>query len=240
MARIVHGFHIIKYKYYVSFIIGGLLSLLFGIFFLEKIKIVSVTHLWLGLMVSLLRLILAYLLSLTVALIIAFFIGQNKIGDRFIPLFDLLQNLPSFALIPFFIYFFGYTNFMVIIFAASSMLWPILFYVIHSLKTARSDFNDAATIFGAVGWKRKIYYLFPLCFSAAITGSIVSFSIGWEAVIGIEIIGLSNGIGVFLNNAISSNRGAFIFGLFVLLLIVFIINRLVWMPLLKKSQQYAE
>lgn len=240
MARIVHGFHIIKHRYYTPIIVVSLGALLIFLYFLSGASNISTSQLYMGLGLSLYRLFTAYLLSLAIALIIALSIGQSKIGDFLIPIFDLLQNLPSFALIPLFIAAFGYTNTMVITFAASSILWPILFYVLHALKTSRVDFNDAATIFGAVGWKRGLYYLLPLSFSSAVVGSIVGISIGWEAIIGVEIIGLSNGIGIFLNNSFVNSRGLFTFGIFSLLLVVFILNRLVWMPLLKKSQSYAE
>lgn len=241
MARLVHGFKIVKRRNYIFISIICLCAIIvFLPFIFGKIGGVSLKELYFGLGLSFYRIILAYIISLAVAIVIAISASQSKAGDFFIPIFDLLQNLPSFALIPLFAYFFGYTNIMVIIFAASSILWPILFYVLHALKTVRNDFNDAATIFGAVGWKRVFYYLLPLSFSSAVTGSIVGFSIGWEAVIGVEIIGLTKGIGVFLNGAIQSDKQSFVIGISALLLLVFIINRLVWMPLLKKSQLYAE
>ncbi len=240
MAIITHRFHIPRHRYYIPFIASLLCALVILSYYLTGITNISADKVYAGLALSLYRLILAYALSLVIALAIALSIGQSKAGDVLIPVFDLLQNLPSFALIPLFIAAFGYTNLMVITFAASSIVWPILFYVLHALKTARTDFNDAATMFGAVGRKRAWYYLLPLSFSSAVVGSIVGISIGWEAIIGVEIIGLSNGIGVFLNSTFIANRGAFTFGIFSLLLAVFILNRLVWMPLLKKSQSYAE
>ncbi len=240
MVRLIHGFRIIKHRHYIPISILVLCLLIAALYFVGQISGVSSEQMYLGLGLSLFRLILAYLISLGVALTVALTIGQSRVGDFLIPVFDLLQNLPSFALIPLFISLFGYTNLMVITFAATSILWPILFYVLHSLKTARGDLNDAATVFGARGWKRIIYYFLPLSFSSVVTGSIVGFSIGWEAVIGVEIIGLSNGIGVFLNGALISNRHAFTFGLLALLLVVFIINRLIWLPLLKRTQFYGE
>lgn len=241
MARTVHGLKITRHrKYHIPTIIIGILVLFGAVAVIGGIGNMSVQALYMGLGLSLYRLIVAYVISLVVALLIAVPLSQGKIGDTLIPVFDILQNVPSFALIPLFVYALGYTNGMVIIFAATSILWPILFYVLHALKAARSEWNDAATIFGAVGWKRSLYYLLPLSFSSAVTGSIVGFSIGWEAVIGVEIIGLGSGIGVFLNNTLATDRGIFALALFSLLLAVFIINRLVWMPLLKRSQLYGE
>jgi ABC-type nitrate/sulfonate/bicarbonate transport system permease component len=171
--------------------------------------------------------------------VIAISISNSKLGDMLIPVFDVLQNLPSFALIPIFVVWLGYTNLMTIIFAATSILWPILFYMLHTLKTASKDLDDAAKIFGATGLKKVLYYSLPTAFPAAVTGSIVGFSIGWEAIIGVEIIGLSSGIGPFLSAYSKNDNQLLILGVSTLLVIVFLINRLVWMPLLKKSQLYA-
>lgn len=205
-----------------------------------RVSSISTSALLLALGLSFYRLLVAYIISLILGVALAVTLGRGKIGDFFVPVFDVLQNLPSFALIPVFVLLFGYTNKMAILFAASSVLWPILFYVLSALRTAKTDFNEAATMFGAVGLKRIFYYLIPLSFPAIVTGSIVGIGIGWETTIGIEIIGLSNGIGVFLNSAAESNKTVLTLGIVALLLVVFSINKLVWLPLLKKTQLYAE
>lgn len=241
--RMAHGFHsfrVFKRGIHV-FVVFVILALpLIFIFLAGQISQISASTLLSDMGLSLFRLFLAYTISLVLGAGIAVLVGQSKLGDFFVPVFDVLQNLPSFALIPLFIILFGRTNKMAIIFAASSMLWPILFYVLNSLKTARTEFNEAATVFGATGAKRVFNYLIPLSFPAIITGSIVGISIGWEAVIGIEIISLSNGIGAFLNNALGASHRTLFFGTIALLLVVFSINRLVWMPLIKKTQLYGE
>lgn len=190
---------------------------------------------------SVFRLALGYSISLILGITIAVMFGTSKMGDALIPIFDVMQNVPSFALIPVFALFFGYTNLMAIIFIATSVLWPILFYTLHAIRSARNDLNDAATIFGATGFKRVWNYLIPLSWPAIITGSIVGISIGWEAVIGIEIIGFKSGVGVFLNNASAGGRSAVLTaGIAAILILVFVINKLVWVPLLKKTEYYGE
>ncbi|TSA44096.1 ABC transporter permease subunit [bacterium] len=188
------------------------------------------------------RLVLAYAVALALGVTIALLVGWSPLGDYLFPIFDVLQNLPSFALIPLFIYFLGYTNQMIIFFAVSSIIWPILFAVLTAIKSAHNDLNDAATIFGARGWKRIPYYLAPLSYPAILTGSIVGIAIGWEAVIGAEIITNISGFGAFIKGAdvTGISQGA-IAGMLAILVIVFVVNRLVWAPLLAESaKRYAE
>ncbi len=238
MSRIILGFHLTKKRKHIFTTSFVLISIAVIFSYIIIISGDNAGQLINSLMLSLFRLVSAYAISLVVATIVAIFISNSRFGDMMIPIFDLLQNIPSFALIPLFIYWFGYTNIMTIIFAATSILWPILFYVLHSLKTVRRELDDAAKIFGAVGIKRVLYFLMPVAFPSLVTGSIVGFSIGWEAIIGVEIIGLASGIGQFLNTPVGNNNNQ-ILGISALLIIVFLINRLIWMPLLRKSQLYA-
>ena len=188
------------------------------------------------------RLVFAYGIALVFGVTIALLVGWSPFSDALFPVFDILQNIPSFALIPFFIYFFGYTGEMIILFAVSSIIWPILFAVLTAIKGAHTDLNDAATIFGAHGLRRIFFYLSPLSFPAILTGSIVGIAIGWEAVIGAEIITSVAGFGGFIKEAsVTGISEASIAGMLAILVIVFIMNRLVWVPLLaQSSKKYAE
>jgi ABC-type nitrate/sulfonate/bicarbonate transport system permease component len=188
------------------------------------------------------RLALAYGIALVLGVSIALLVGWSPFADILFPVFDILQNIPSFALIPFFIYFFGLTDIMVILFAVSSIVWPILFAIFTAIKSAHQDLSDAATIFGARGLRRIPFYLAPLSFPAMLTGSIVGIAIGWESVIGAEIIVNISGFGEFIKTASATGiNQVVIAGMFAILIIVFVINRLIWTPLLAESaKRYAE
>ncbi len=184
------------------------------------------------------RLVLAYFLALVLGIVLALLIGWSPFMDTLFTIFDVVQNIPSFALIPFFIYFFGFTDQMIILFAMTSIIWPILFAMLTAIKTAHTDLSDAARIFGATGFRRIRYYLAPVSIPAMLTGSIVGIAIGWEAVIGAEIIVHIAGFGSFIDDA--SRTGVTettLAGLMAILILVFLINRLVWLPLLAQSSK---
>ena len=188
------------------------------------------------------RLAIAYGIALALSVSLALVVGWSPFSDFLFPVFDVLQNIPSFALIPLFIYWLDYTDQMIILFAVSSIVWPILFAILTAIKSAHKDLNDAATIFGARGLRRMFYYLAPLSFPAILTGSIVGIAIGWESIIGAEIIADTSGFGAFIKDAsITGIDQATIAGMLAILVIVFMINRLVWAPLLSESsRRYAE
>ncbi len=188
------------------------------------------------------RLAGGYAIGLLLGAGISLFVGWTSYANRVFPLFDLLQNIPSFAVLPIFVYFLGYSDTMIILFTATGVMWPILFAVLTAIKNTGQDLNDAATIFGAVGWPRIWAYLLPLSLPAIVTGSVVGLAIGWESVIGAEIIGSVGGIGSFINHAGSVGVSPALFaGILGILAVVFALNRLVWAPLLSDSaRRYAE
>jgi ABC-type nitrate/sulfonate/bicarbonate transport system permease component len=188
------------------------------------------------------RVVVAYAIAAALGVGIGLLVGWSPLSDYLFPVFDVLQNLPSFALIPLFIYFLGYSDMMVILFAVSSIVWPILFAVLTAIKSAHADLNDAATIFGARGLRRIWSYLAPLSFPAMLTGSIVGIAIGWESVIGAEIIANIIGFGAFIKSAdVTGISDMAIAGMLAILVIVFVVNRLIWAPLLAESaRRYAE
>ena len=240
-TRAWHLAHVIRHRrvwiIISGFIIAAVLLIAFGYF-----NSVSWPTLGVAVLRTTYRLILAYGIALILGTSIALLVGWSPFADTLFPFFDILQNIPSFALIPFFIYFFGLTDQMVILFAVSSIIWPILFAILTSIKNAHKDLSDAATIFGARGFRRVLHYLAPLSFPAILTGSIVGIAIGWEAVIGAEIIVDLAGFGSFIETAsISGINQTSIAGMLVILIIVFVVNRMVWAPLLSESaKRYAE
>jgi len=241
MIHGVHRFQIYtKWRHRLLALLVVFLPFLF-LFIVGRLASVDTQALSLALLISFYRLILGYFLALVLGVTGAIFIGTSRFGEAFTPVLDVMQNVPSFALIPVFALFLGYTDFMAVIFIATSVIWPILFYVLSAIRTARTDWGEAATIFGAKGFKRVLHYLLPLSFQAIVTGSVVGISIGWEAVIGVEIIGFASGIGILLNNAsLNHDNTMMVAGIGTLLFLVFIINRVVWAPLMRKTKNYAE
>ncbi len=187
---------------------------------------------------STIRLIVAYVISLILALAFALFLTQGKLGTFFLPLFDVMQSFPTFAMLPLVVRVFGAGNITVITFLVVTVIWPILFAIISAQKLVKDEWNEAATVFGAVGWKRLVHYSLPLSYPGLITGSIVGLGEGWEAVVGAEIIvGLThNGLGSFFNGN-SDSGSVVLFGVFALLVFIFVINKLIWLPLLDKSHK---
>ncbi len=190
-----------------------------------------------GLATSTIRLIIAYVISVGIALLLAL-LARGKLGIFFLPFFDVMQSLPTFALLPLAIHWFGASNTTVIMFLIFTIIWPMLFAIISSQKLIREDWEEAATIFGARNWRKLVYFVLPISYPGLVTGSVVGLGEGWEAVVGAEIIvGVQNsGLGSFFSANGESSR-LVLFGVLALLLFIFSLNKIVWLPLLEKSHK---
>lgn len=193
-----------------------------------------------GLLLSTTRVSIAYVITLPLALAIVILATRSQtIEDFFVPILDVTQSFPSFAVLPLILAVAGKGTTSIVIFLMITMIWPILFTLLSGLKTARQDLAEAASVFQAKGLKRLVNFLLPAIFPALITGSIVGWGEAWEAIVGAELIAQSTGVGAFIGSAYDAgNRQIFTIAIISLMLFIFILNRLIWLPLLKKATTY--
>lgn len=236
--------HILKKRLMSSLIsYGWILGILIVLLVFINFTKLNLSALGFGFLVSLTRTSVAYAIALALALVFALLVSINTVAENlFLPLFDVLQSFPSFAIFPILVSVLKNSPESVIIAVlALSMIWPILFAVIGGIKNRREDLEEAATIFGARGLKRLWYFSIPELWSSILTGSIVGWGEGWEFIIGAELLVKTNfGIGTYLG--FLGNNGKFtllMFGIAILMLLLFVINKLIWLPLLEKATKYG-
>lgn len=196
-----------------------------------------------GFSVSLARTSVAYVISLVLAVIMALSITSNRIVENLtLPIFDVLQSFPSFALFPVLVVALAhYPEVVIISVLVITMLWPILFAIIGGLKNRREDLEEAATIFGATGLSRFRHFTIPELMPSIVNGSIVSWGEAWEFIIGAELlVHVNQGIGHYLGVLGERHQnGLLAVGILALMFSLFVVNKLIWLPLLKRSTQYS-
>ena len=217
--RYSHSVKIYKKRWHLLLTFITIAAPFIYIFIFSEFTGVKTSQVFVDLGASFFRVAIAYLISVILAIPMAFFLGQGKTGDFFLPVFDVLQSFPSFALLPLLTVWFGIGNAVAIIFLVVTMIWPILFSALSAIRLGRKDLEEAAFVFGARGWKKMFVFTLPLSLPGLIIGSIVGIGEGWEAIVGAEIIGVTPGIGGFLNNAsVQGDIPVLSFGIIALLL----------------------
>jgi NitT/TauT family transport system permease protein len=190
--------------------------------------------------VSAWRLAVAYSISATCAWIAATAFYRGTRAAIALPIFDVLQSFPTFALLPLAVRAFGASNFTVISFLIVTIVWPIFFSLIGSLKLIQRDWEEAVEISGLRGFRYLALFLWPVSVPGLITGTIIGLGEGWEALVATEIITKTPmGLGNFFER-FSTNPSVTAFGILGLLFLIFSINKLVWLPLLERTHEMME
>jgi sulfonate transport system permease protein len=209
----------------------------FLLLLLAKISGFEIINLYENFGISLYRIAIAYVIALILGWIFAVLFYKGKGAVIALPIFDVLQSFPTFAALPLAVYFFGQTNLTVILFLVLTIIWPLFFSILSSLKLIREDWEDAVEIAKLSKFNYLKKFILPVSIPGLITGSIVGLGEGWEALVATEIIvNVKEGMGFFFKS-FSTNIPVTILGILGFLIIIYAINKLVWIPLLDRSHR---
>jgi ABC-type nitrate/sulfonate/bicarbonate transport system permease component len=212
------------------------------LFFLifSRVTHITTASLFGDISVSVLRIATAYVLAAVLAWVLAVLFYRGARAVIALPLFDVLQSFPTFAILPVATSVWGASNTTVVVFLVITIIWPILFSIVSSLKFIEHDWHDAVVISRVSGFAYLRYFLWPASVPGLITGSVIGLGEAWEAVVATEIIvHAPQGLGSFFNLH-SDSSGTTMFGILGLLLLIFTVNKFLWFPLLEKSHHMME
>lgn len=212
---------------------------LYLLFFSHFARIAS-APLFFNIFTSVWRLAAAYLIAVLLAWACAVLFYEGRRATLALPLFDVLQSFPTFAALPLATFIWGPSNFTVIFFLVLTVIWPIFFSAVSSLKLIKHEWREAVEISHIKGLEYLRLFLIPASLGGIITGSIIGLGEGWEALVATEIIvNIPNGLGQFFAG-FSHNTAITSFGILGLLIIIFSINKLLWLPLLEWGHRRME
>ncbi len=226
-------------RYLIATIVIVVLPFLFFLVF-SKVASLSTKDLFVDLFISMARLFFSYIIAVTLGWLMAVKFYKGKGSAVALPFFDVMQSFPTFALLPLLSLVWGKSEFTIMFFLVITIIWPIFFTIVSQLKLLKSEWQEMITIYKISGWHYFRYYLWPASLPGLITGSIIGLGEGWEALVATEIIvDHPIGLGNFFKN--NSNQGIITaVGIFGLLLLIFCINKLIWLPLLEWSHRRSE
>ncbi|MGQ9718439.1 MAG: ABC transporter permease subunit [Nitrososphaerales archaeon] len=196
---------------------------------------------------SLLRMLAAFLLSLTFAIPYGIIAARRARAEKIlIPVLDVLQSIPILGFFPiavlFFIAFFDGSRIGVELSAVflifTSMAWNLVFAVYEQVLSIPKDLEEASESFGVKGWTKIRRLYIPATVPKLVYNGIMSWAGGWYFLVAAEIISLGSktytlpGIGSFLaDSAYRGDLGDAFLGLGALVAIILLIDVFVWRPL---------
>jgi len=199
------------------------------------------------------RLLVAYAVALTIAVPMALWATSSPKSERILlPTFDIMQSIPVLAFFPVIVLVFikfglfeGSAIFILIV----TMIWSLIFSMIGGLKQIPTDVSAAASVFGAVGWRKLWFVTLPAIFPHILTGSLLAWASGWNIIIvaealhnyipnsssSLDLFGLGS---LLVNASYHSQETVFLGGLAIMILVIGLLNFFVWQKLLHRAEKY--
>jgi NitT/TauT family transport system permease protein len=210
--------------------------------------------LWAYALYSLVRILVAYGISLAFALVYGYAAAKSKRAEIvLIPLLDILQSIPVLSFLP------GVMLAMVALFPSRQLgvelgsiiliftgqVWNIAFSFYSSLKTIPRDLREAAIIYRFGRWQRFMELDLPFSTIGLVWNSMMSVAGGWFFLMACEMFVLGDkdfrlpGLGSFLQTAASNgNTRAMLWGLAMMVAVIVLMDQLIWRPVIAWADKF--
>jgi NitT/TauT family transport system permease protein len=203
---------------------------------------------------SLLRITIAYALSLAFTLVYGYVAAYNKRAERFmIPLLDVLQSIPVLSFLP------GVMLAMVALFPGRQLgveagailliftgqVWNMAFSFYASLKNIPKEMREAAKIYGFSWWQRFIEIELPFSAIGLVWNSMMSVAGGWFFLMACEMFVLGSrdfrlpGLGSYLQTAASAgDTRSILWGVGTMIAVIVLLDQFVWRPVIAWAEKF--
>ena len=203
---------------------------------------------------SLLRMALAYVLSLGFALVYGYLAATRPRLERFmIPALDVLQSIPVLSFLP------GVVLAMVALFPHreigvelgsivlifTGQVWNLAFGFYSSVKSIPRDLEEAAYVCHFGRWQRFSRLVLPHAAIGLVWNSMMSVAGGWFFLMACEMFVLGSrdfrlpGLGSYLQTAASAgDMRHILWGLLVLVAVIVLLDLLIWRPLITWADRF--
>jgi NitT/TauT family transport system permease protein len=203
---------------------------------------------------SLLRITIAYVLSLAFTLVYGYIAAYNPRAERFmIPLLDVLQSIPVLSFLP------GVMLAMVALFPGRQLgveagailliftgqVWNMAFSFYASLKSIPNEMREAAKIYGFSWWQRFIQVELPFSVIGLVWNSMMSVAGGWFFLMACEMFVLGSrdfrlpGLGSYLQTAASAgDTPSILWGIAVMIAVIVLLDQFVWRPVIAWAEKF--
>ena len=203
---------------------------------------------------SLLRITIAYLLSLAFTLVYGYVAAYNPRAERFmIPLLDVLQSIPVLSFLP------GVMLAMVALFPGRQLgvefgailliftgqVWNMAFSFYASLKSIPKEMREAARVYQFSWWQRFIEMELPYAAIGLVWNSMMSVAGGWFFLMACEMFVLGSrdfrlpGLGSYLQTAASNgDTQAILWGIATMVAVIVLLDQFVWRPVIAWAEKF--
>jgi NitT/TauT family transport system permease protein len=203
---------------------------------------------------SLIRGLLAYVISLAFTLLYGYWAAKDRQAERvLIPMLDILQSIPVLTFMP------GLVLALVALFPKSNIgleltaiimiftgqAWNMTFSFYHSLRSIPQDMAEVGNIYRFSKWQRLKWIELPFATIGLIWNSMMSMAGGWFFLMASEAFQLGErdfrlpGLGSYMSVAVEKfDVAAMIWAIVAMTLMIIVLDQLLWRPIVVWAQKF--
>jgi NitT/TauT family transport system permease protein len=203
---------------------------------------------------SLMRGLLAYILSLGFTLLYGYWAAKDRVAERvLIPLLDILQSIPVLGFLPGLVLgltaAFPHSNvgleLAAIVMIFTGQVWNMTFSFYQSLRSLPQDMQEVAAAFRLNWWQRLRWLELPGATMGLVWNSMMSMAGGWFFLMINETYHLGDrdfrlpGLGSYMSVAVEQGRvDAMLWAILAMTLLIVALDQLLWRPLVVWAQKF--
>ena len=193
---------------------------------------------WIGIAVTMKRMILGYGLSVILGMILGLAVASNKFLEETLGgLLVSLQSLPSICWIPLAVLWFGLTEKAILFVVLMGSLLSVTIAMEDGRKQMPKIFGMAGRNLGASGFRLFWYVFLPASLPYIVSGLKQGWAFGWRSLIQAEMIFLSLGLGQLLMMGRDLNDMSQVLAVMILIIVVgYLVDGLVFRTVERKLQ----
>jgi sulfonate transport system permease protein len=172
------------------------------------------------LQISVLRAIGGFLLGAGIALVVGFWVGFSKRSESYIdPTMQMLRTIPSLAVTPLFILWFGFDELSKILLIAFASFFPVYVNTYNGIRSVDAKLFEVAQVLEFTKRQQLTKLILPAALSHILVGIRLSIGTAWLSLVVAELMGSSAGVGYMIMDARQFSQtdkvfvGIIIFGL---------------------------
>ncbi|HEY6773740.1 MAG TPA: aliphatic sulfonate ABC transporter permease SsuC [Oxalicibacterium sp.] len=159
-------------------------------------------ELWMHAQVSLWRALVSFGVGGGLGLLFGLLTGTFKTAETlFDTTFQMVRNIPSLALIPLVILWFGIEETAKIFLVAVGVFFPVYLNTFHGIRSVDKGLIEMAKSYGLTGWALYRDVILPGALPSILVGVRFSLGLVWVILIVAETISAQSGIGYMTMNA---------------------------------------
>ncbi|WP_406600348.1 ABC transporter permease [Metabacillus sediminilitoris] len=163
-------------------------------------------------LVSLRRSLSGFFVGGFLALVAGVFVGFfSKVEQSIDPTVQMFRTIPTLAVLPLFILWFGFGEFSKTLLIAKASFFPIYVNTFLGIRGVDSKLLDVAKVLEFSKWKQITKLIIPSAMPNILLGIRLSLGASWVALVGAELMGSSEGIGYMIVDARTFSQTSVIF-----------------------------